>query len=151
MADVVEQGEGRGLSRRQMIKASAVAGAAAWTAPVIIDSLASPASALSAGGSYACSKGYVIYKVGTTVYYSGFQVGFSTCNHCGTGNIQDDVSGCLTCPTGVFYGGSVRGGGGPTAGAPFFFLRGPAGGAPGAAPRANPAGPDPTPRPPPAA
>jgi hypothetical protein len=37
----------RGLSRRQMIKASAVAGAAAWTAPIIIDSLASPAAANS--------------------------------------------------------------------------------------------------------
>ena len=36
---------GRGLSRRMMIKASAVAGAAAWTAPVIIDSLTSPAAA----------------------------------------------------------------------------------------------------------
>jgi TAT (twin-arginine translocation) pathway-exported protein len=35
----------RGLSRRDMIKASAAAGAAAWTAPVIIDSLSSPAAA----------------------------------------------------------------------------------------------------------
>ena len=32
-----------------MIKASAVAGAAAWTAPMIVDSLASPAAALSGG------------------------------------------------------------------------------------------------------
>jgi hypothetical protein len=38
-----------GLSRRDMIKASAAAGAAAWTAPVIIDSLSSPAAAISAG------------------------------------------------------------------------------------------------------
>jgi hypothetical protein len=37
----------RGLSRRQMIKASAAAGAAAWAAPVIVDSLASPAAAAS--------------------------------------------------------------------------------------------------------
>jgi hypothetical protein len=37
----------RGLSRRQMIRASAVAGAAAWTAPVIIDSLSSPAAAFT--------------------------------------------------------------------------------------------------------
>jgi hypothetical protein len=37
--------ERSGLSRRQMIKASAAAGAAAWTAPVIIDSLTSPAAA----------------------------------------------------------------------------------------------------------
>ena len=35
----------RGLNRRQMIKASAAAGVAVWTAPVIIDSLASPAAA----------------------------------------------------------------------------------------------------------
>ena len=46
-SDVPRATERRGLSRRQMIKASAVAGAAAWTAPVIIDSLASPAAATS--------------------------------------------------------------------------------------------------------
>ena len=35
-------------SRRQLLKgAAAVAGAAAWTAPVIVDSLASPAAASS--------------------------------------------------------------------------------------------------------
>jgi hypothetical protein len=39
--------ERRGLSRRDMIKASAAAGVAAWTAPVIIDSLVSPAAAFS--------------------------------------------------------------------------------------------------------
>ena len=37
----------QGLSRRDMIKASAAAGAAAWTAPVIIDSLSSPAAAVT--------------------------------------------------------------------------------------------------------
>jgi hypothetical protein len=37
----------RGLSRRQLIKASAAAGAVAWTAPVIVDSLSSPAAAQS--------------------------------------------------------------------------------------------------------
>jgi hypothetical protein len=45
---LVDASERRGLSRRQMIRASAVAGAAAWTAPVIIDSLSSPAAAGSA-------------------------------------------------------------------------------------------------------
>jgi hypothetical protein len=50
MADVEEQDGRNGLSRRQMIKASAVAGAAAWSAPVIIDSLSSPAAA----GSCIC-------------------------------------------------------------------------------------------------
>jgi hypothetical protein len=33
------------LTRRQIIRRSAIAGAAAWTAPVIIDSLASPVAA----------------------------------------------------------------------------------------------------------
>jgi hypothetical protein len=51
----VEPSGGRGLSRRQMIKASAAAGAAAWTAPVIIDSLSSPAAAFSG----SCQK-YVV-------------------------------------------------------------------------------------------
>lgn len=37
-----------GLSRRDAIKAAGIAGAAAWTAPVIIDSLSSPAAAASA-------------------------------------------------------------------------------------------------------
>jgi hypothetical protein len=45
MIGEIEQGGRSGLSRRQMIKASAVAGAAAWTAPTIIDSLSSPAAA----------------------------------------------------------------------------------------------------------
>jgi hypothetical protein len=41
-------GESRkGLSRRDLIKASAVAGGAAWAAPVILDSLSSPAAAMS--------------------------------------------------------------------------------------------------------
>jgi len=38
----------RGLSRRQMIKAAGIAGAAAWTAPMIIDSITSPAGAFTA-------------------------------------------------------------------------------------------------------
>ena len=37
----------RGLSRRKLIQRAAVVGAAAWSAPTIIDSVASPASALT--------------------------------------------------------------------------------------------------------
>src|SRR4051794_22444276 len=47
-------GARRGLSRREMMRASVVAGAAAWTAPMIIDSLSSPAAALS-GWSSCCT------------------------------------------------------------------------------------------------
>ena len=50
-SDASRASEGRGLSRRQMIKASAVAGAVAWTAPVIVDSLSSPAAAGSCAGN----------------------------------------------------------------------------------------------------
>lgn len=47
---VVDAGDRRtGIDRRSMIKGAAIAGAAAWTAPVIIDSLTSPAAALSSG------------------------------------------------------------------------------------------------------
>ena len=81
MADEVEQGERNGLSRRQMIMASAAAGAAAWTAPVIVDSLSSPAAAVSAqcGSSLTCSWIYVLYLVDGVYYVSGFNLSGTTC------------------------------------------------------------------------
>jgi hypothetical protein len=42
----------RSISRRTIIRNAAAVGAAAWTAPVIVDSLASPAAAGSATGCY---------------------------------------------------------------------------------------------------
>ena len=69
---MAEIDEGKsGLSRRQMIKASAIAGAAAWTAPVIIDSLASPAAAQSEPSiAVTCSWFYVVYmKSGDSAVY----------------------------------------------------------------------------------
>jgi hypothetical protein len=39
----------KGLSRREILKRSAIAGGVAWTAPMVIDSLASPAGAISGG------------------------------------------------------------------------------------------------------
>ncbi len=106
-----------GMSRRDLIKASAVAGAAAWTAPVIIDSLASPAAAAT-GCAFACSATYVFYKVGSTVFYSGYQNATGTaCNSCKTenqaGGISADVP-CQTCTVGTdtysFWGGQTSGG-----------------------------------------
>jgi hypothetical protein len=59
-----------GMSRRDLIRASAIAGAAAWTAPVIIDSLSSPAAAGSGGVPVGCSWFYVLYKrAGSDVVY----------------------------------------------------------------------------------
>jgi hypothetical protein len=54
------EGDGRpGLNRRQMIKAAGIAGAAAWTAPMIIDSLSSPAAAVTvAPGCYVMWQGF---------------------------------------------------------------------------------------------
>ena len=47
------RGMGRGMDRRTMIKAAGIAGAGAWVAPVIIDSLSSPAAAVAvAAGTY---------------------------------------------------------------------------------------------------
>jgi TAT (twin-arginine translocation) pathway signal sequence len=74
-ADDVQQtsDESRGLSRRQLIKASAVAGAAAWTAPVIIDSLSSPAAAGS-----TCYK----YYVKLVVRYNGNDTPYGRIGQC---------------------------------------------------------------------
>src|SRR3954454_10784182 len=79
-SDAPRASERRGLSRRQMIKASAVAGAAAWTAPVIIDSLARPAAAAS-NAPIPCSWFYLLFtKPGdSTVYWTG-----SNGNQCNT-------------------------------------------------------------------
>src|SRR5947199_10678268 len=75
MADVVEQGERKGLSRRDMIKAAGIAGAAAWTAPVIVDSLSSPAAAASGNTGINCSKSILFFRIpgSTTIYIAGFQ------------------------------------------------------------------------------
>ena len=76
------------MDRRTLIKASAAAGAAAWAAPVIIDSLASPAAAYTPG---ACGT-----IVGTTAYgftTSGGQTSVATS---GGGNANN---GQLTAST----------------------------------------------------
>ena len=45
--------ERRGMSRRELIRNAGIAGAVAWTAPLIIDSVGSPAAALTpAPGCY---------------------------------------------------------------------------------------------------
>jgi hypothetical protein len=57
--DPVDSDGRPGLNRRQMIKAAGIAGAAAWTAPMIIDSLSSPAAAVTvAPGCYRMWQGF---------------------------------------------------------------------------------------------
>jgi hypothetical protein len=101
-----------GMSRRDMIRASAIAGAAAWTAPVIIDSLSSPAAAGSVQCTVCVSAVYVFYEYNDVVYYAAFQNGQPgppMCAQCKSGTINQ----CLSCPTGgpsySLYGGAVGG------------------------------------------
>lgn len=105
MADVVDQDGRRGLSRRQMIKASAVAGAAAWTAPVIIDSVSSPALGAVASGcsgnSVTLSWIYVLYRVGTSYFITGFSGGQSTCG--GGGSNPNHGTLCVECQGGTSF------------------------------------------------
>lgn len=116
----------KGLSRRDMIKASAVAGAAAWTAPVIIDSLASPAAALSQGsfciavtaatcagqtaadyttaftGSDCTTDPCTGTKLASGTLLSELCITASTCTW--TGNVSFSIgAGCSTC---TFVGGT---------------------------------------------
>jgi hypothetical protein len=52
MSDIdTPEGGRRGIDRRTLIKRAAATGAVAWTAPLIIDSLASPAAALTCTGA----------------------------------------------------------------------------------------------------
>ena len=51
-----------GLDRRALIKRAAAAGAVAWVAPVVIDSLASPAAALTPIAATGCY--YIVLKSG---------------------------------------------------------------------------------------
>src|SRR6478752_512342 len=95
-------GDQPGLSRRQMIKASAAAGAAVWTAPVIIDSLTSPAAAGSV--PISCSWFFVIFKKpageGGGIFFTGAEkASGSVC----TDHANSNVSGCKTCG-GIQYG-----------------------------------------------
>jgi hypothetical protein len=106
---VDEEPRSHRLSRRDLIKASALAGAGAWTAPLVIDSLSSPAAALSAGASLPCSWTYVFFnKPGdSTVYYTG--ISGNTCNSGSSNNGSPDPV-CVVC-NGVAYSMSNFGGG----------------------------------------
>ena len=112
MADVVEQGERKGLSRRDLIKASAVAGAAAWTAPVIIDSLASPAAAGSVcqpPGTINTSGAGAIYQINHTgtVYFSWIPNGQTTCAATGTVPNDSTVTNAMVCGADIDISGGV--------------------------------------------
>ena len=53
-----------GISRRSLIKRAAATGAVAWAAPTIIDSIASPAAAIT--GGFPCSYVTIVYTLNGT-------------------------------------------------------------------------------------
>jgi len=89
----------KGMDRRTLIKASAAAGAAAWSAPMIIDSLASPAAA----GSAPCYLFYrTIFNGGPAFVLEGSMTcapsGYPTtnCNTSGTGTVVVNTTSTIT-------------------------------------------------------
>jgi len=77
----------QGVDRRAMIKGAAAAGVAAWTAPIIIGSLASPAAAASA----SC----ITFTAGTASC-TGFFANSSTWNYTVTNNSGAAVNVAVT-------------------------------------------------------
>jgi hypothetical protein len=103
-------GDKPGLSRRQMIKASAAAGAVAWTAPMIVDSLASPAAAASGGGlPTGCSYALFVFSVsGQGPYIGRIQQGSASCTF--TNSTSNDSSfNSFVCNGHTYQGGSAYG------------------------------------------
>ena len=68
-----------GMSRRDLITRAAVAGTVAWAAPVVLESIMSPAGALTNVG-YPCSYITVVYRVGEHTYAAKFASGATTCS-----------------------------------------------------------------------
>lgn len=123
--------ERSGLSRRQMIRASAVAGAAAWTAPVILDSLSSPAAAVTVGGCHSIAVAVgsctvtALDQTSTCVFPASYNSGSCpqeaaggslstwciTASPCTTTGAQTFTIGA-GCPTCTFVSGQGTGGNG---------------------------------------
>lgn len=97
-------GLGSGIDRRTLIRRGALAAGVVWTAPLVIESVTSPAGALSPVGGYPCSYITVVYQVGSGFYAAKFNKGASTCSGNST---SGDVSFTESCGS-VWYdnGGS---------------------------------------------
>ena len=61
---VLDTSSRRGMTRRDLIRNAGIAGAAAWTAPVILDSVSSAALAVSpSGAGFPCSYATIVFTV----------------------------------------------------------------------------------------
>lgn len=102
-------GERSGVSRRVLIKRAAAVGGLVWTAPVLIDSLASPAAAGSKGG-YPCSYIMVVFQIcnhdGTfgNTYAAKYNNGASVCS--GNTTSGDETWGPYSCNSHTYTEGS---------------------------------------------
>lgn len=100
----------REFDRRTLIRGAAVAGAAAWTAPMIIDSLVSPAAAAS-GGAFptTCSYALVVFKYGAAgPYVMKIDKGSASCSF--TNSTSNDTSfSSYACGVYKYRGGSSYG------------------------------------------
>src|SRR5215510_71125 len=100
-----------GLSRRDLIKRSAVVGGVAWTAPLIIESIVSPAAAGShddcTGGSVTLSWIWILYRVGSPGSYTYYTTGFNNTTNsqsCGGGGANPKGDVCnADCAGGVSF------------------------------------------------
>ena len=99
--DFTPRESGRGVNRRQMIKAAGIAGAAVWTAPMIVDSLASPAAAVTV--TPGCFR--IHYTVATASCSASPSTAATGCGTTGTtcgtpaGSNPSDVLACLSQTT----------------------------------------------------
>jgi len=92
-----------------MIKAAGIAGAAAWTAPVIVDSLSSPAAATSGGLPTSCSYALIVFTYNSNTYVMKIQSGSASC--AGDDTTSNDTSFSTTCGSNTFSSTSGPGGG----------------------------------------
>src|SRR5439155_21213050 len=92
-----------------MIKASAIAGVGAWTAPVIIDSLASPAAAASGAFPTGCSYALFGFYVNAAGPYIGrIGLGESVCSFVNSTS-NDSSFDSYACNGHTYQGGSSFG------------------------------------------
>jgi hypothetical protein len=85
----------RGVSRRHLIRNAGIVGAAAWTAPVIIDSVSSAALATTASGP--CNKKYLKLVTG----YSSAGASFDgCCSNEPSCNVNRDAGSTNLCDSG---------------------------------------------------
>ncbi len=98
-----------GIFRRELLQKGAIATVGAWTAPVIIGSLVSPAAASSVSFPTSCSYGLIVFTVnGAGPYIVKIASGSATCTS-ENSTSNDDSFNAYSCGGSVYSGGSAYG------------------------------------------